>query len=172
MTTNQALIVALGRSFDDRTTTVQVSETSVEAQHVQPGSPCYACHQVLDPMRDFFKQSYSLTYFQQLDLMNRRNPIPATGHLQRRQTPAVTGSGVPAFAKAMAEHPRFPMAWAGKLCQYANSSECPEDDPELQRVAGQVPGQQLRLLHPGARGVLVAAGDVHRDRPRPPRTAG
>ena len=28
---------------------------------------CFACHQTLDPMRDFFKQSYSLTYFQQLD---------------------------------------------------------------------------------------------------------
>ena len=136
VTTNQALIVALGKSFDDRTTTVQVSETSVEAQHVQPGSPCFGCHQILDPMRDFFKQSYSLTYFQQLDLMNRRNPIPATATFSVDST-TVTGNGVPTFAKAMAEHPLFPMAWARKLCQYANSSECPEGDPELQRVAGK-----------------------------------
>ncbi len=35
----------------------------------------------------------------------------------------------------MAEHPAFPMAWARKLCQFGNSSECPEGDPELQRVA-------------------------------------
>ena len=136
VTTNQALIVALGKSFDDRTTTVQVSETSVEAQHVQPGSPCFGCHQILDPMRDFYKQSYSLTYFQQLDLMNRRNPIPATATFNVDNT-TVTGNGVPTFAKAMAEHPLFPMAWARKLCQYANSSECPEADPELQRVAGK-----------------------------------
>ena len=136
VTTNQALIVGLGKSFDDRTTTVQVSETSVEAQHVQPGTPCFGCHQILDPMRDFFKQSYSLTYFQQLDLMNRRNPIPATATFNVDAT-TVTGNGVPAFAKAMADHPLFPVAWARKLCQYANSSECPEDDPELQRVAAK-----------------------------------
>jgi hypothetical protein len=136
VTTNQALIVALGKSFDDRTTTVQVSETSVDADHVTPGTACFACHQVLDPMRDFFKQSYSLTYFQQLDLANKRNPIPATATFTVDGS-SVTGNGVPAFARAMADHPLFPIAWARKLCQFANSSECQEDDPELIRVAGK-----------------------------------
>jgi hypothetical protein len=133
VTTNQALIVALGRSFDDRTNTVQISETSVEAQHVQPGSPCFGCHQVLDPMRDFYKQSYSITYFQQL---STRGPIPKIASFNVEGGAAVTGNGVQTFARALAEHPRFAVAWTQKLCQLANASACGDDDPELQRVAG------------------------------------
>jgi hypothetical protein len=137
VTTNQALIVALGRSFDDRSSTVQVSETSVETLHVQPGTPCFGCHQTLDPMRDFFKQSYSLTYFQQLGApTNRRNPIPATATFTVDGSTPVQGNGVGAFARAVSEHPRFALAWTQKLCQLANSSRCETDDPELQRVAG------------------------------------
>jgi hypothetical protein len=134
VSTNQALIVALGRSFDDQSTTVQVSETSVDAQHVEPGSVCFACHQTLDPMRDFFKQTYSLTYFQQLDLANKRNPIPAEGVFSVDGV-TVRGRGIEAFAKAIAEHPRFAIAWTLKLCHQANASACYEDDPEVQRVA-------------------------------------
>jgi hypothetical protein len=80
VTINQALIVALGRSFDDRATTVQVSETGVDAMHVQPGTPCFACHQLLDPMRDFYKQTYSLTYFEQLSPLDpKAPPLPSEG---------------------------------------------------------------------------------------------
>ena len=136
VTTNQALIVALGRSFDDRTTTVQVSETSVEAQHVQPGSPCFGCHQVLDPMRDFFKQSYSLTYFQQLDLMNRRNPIPATATFSVDAS-TVTGTGIPTFAKAMAEHPGVPDGLGTEAVPIRQQQRVPGSRPRVQRVAGK-----------------------------------
>ncbi|HXI58455.1 MAG TPA: hypothetical protein VNO55_20450, partial [Polyangia bacterium] len=38
VTMNQTLIVGLGVSFDDRGTTVQVSESSSDAMHVQPGT--------------------------------------------------------------------------------------------------------------------------------------
>jgi hypothetical protein len=137
VTTNQTLIVALGRSFDDRTSTVQVSETSVDALHVQPGTVCYGCHSTLDPMRDFFKQSYSLTYFQQLSAANnKRNPIPATATFTVDGSAPVQGAGVTALAQALAGHPLFAVAWTQKLCQLANSSRCQTDDPELQRVAG------------------------------------
>jgi hypothetical protein len=135
VTTNQALIVALGRSFDDRSTLVQVSETSVDAMHIDPGTVCYACHQVLDPMRDFFKQTYSLTYFQQLDLANKRNPLPAQATFILDGSTPVVGSGVPAFARAVADHPYFPRAWAQKLCHFANASACLDHDPELLRVS-------------------------------------
>jgi hypothetical protein len=132
VTTNQALIVGLGLSFDDRTTTVQVSETSVEALHVQPNSPCYGCHVTLDPMRDFFRQSYSITYFQQLEV-SRRNPVPTEAAFVV-DGQIVRGRGVQTFAQAMAGHPRFAVAWAQKLCQFANASSCHEDDPEFERV--------------------------------------
>ncbi len=130
---NQALIVALGRSFDDRGTTVQVTETSVDSMHIQPGTTCFGCHQVIDPMRDFFRHNYSVPYSQQL-LDLRASGIPATGTFTVDNSPPVTGTGVEAFAKAMAQHPRFAAAWTQKLCQFANSESCIEQDPEFVRV--------------------------------------
>jgi hypothetical protein len=135
VTINQALIVALGRSFDDRATTVQVSETGVDAMHVQPGTPCYGCHQLLDPMRDFYKQTFSLTYFEQLSTLDpKAPPLPAEGVFNMDGT-TVRGRGVAALAKAMADHPMFATAWTQKVCQLANASTCEETDPEFIRVA-------------------------------------
>ena len=131
VTTNQALIVALGRSFDDRNITVQVNETSSDSMHVKPGTACFACHSTLDPMRDFFRQSFSVPYGQQLAPAG----VPATATFSVDGAPPVTGTGVAAFAQAMANHPRFAVAWAQKLCQFANAGPCADDDPELVRVA-------------------------------------
>jgi hypothetical protein len=131
VTANQALIVGLGRSFDDRDVTIQLSETSVDALHVQPGTVCFGCHQTLDPMRDFFRHSYNVSYFQQLapDL------LPATATFTVDGSAPVVGRGIATFARALAEHPRFAPAWAQKMCQFANSESCHPDDLELQRVA-------------------------------------
>jgi hypothetical protein len=135
VTINQALIVALGRSFDDRATTVQVSETGVDAMHVQPGTPCFACHQLLDPMRDFYKQTYSLTYFEQLSPLDpKAPPLPSEGVFNMDGT-QVRGRGVVTLAKAMADHPLFATAWTQKVCQLANASQCEDSDPEFVRVA-------------------------------------
>jgi hypothetical protein len=131
VTTNQALIVGLGRSFDDRNVTVTVNETSSDDQHVQPGTICFACHQTLDPMREFFRQSYSLSYFQQLDAA----AAPPTATFSVDGHPMVVGAGIATFARAMADHPRFATAWTQKLCQFANAAPCLEDDPEFKRVA-------------------------------------
>jgi hypothetical protein len=134
VTTNQALIVGLGRSFDDRGTTVQINETSVDDQHVKPGTACYGCHQTLDPMRDFFRQSFSIPYG--IQLLPVGGPVvPASGTFTVDDSPPVTGTGVAAFAQAMARHPRFAVAWTQKLCQFANAASCAEGDPELTRVA-------------------------------------
>lgn len=135
VTLNQALIVALNKSFDDRNNTVQVAETSVDAMHVTSGSVCYACHVTLDPMRDFFKQSYSLYYFQQLDTNNPKNPLPQQAAFVVDDVPATRGVGIETLAKAMAAHPRFATGWTQKLCTLANSEECVEAEPEFQRVA-------------------------------------
>jgi hypothetical protein len=134
VTTNQTMIVALGRSFDDRDTTVQATESSDDSMHVQPGTTCYGCHTTLDPMRDFFRQSYSVVYSQQLGDLNRLG-IPAAGTFNIDGGTPVSGAGVGALADAVATHPRFAVAWAQKLCAYANSVPCDEADPELQRVA-------------------------------------
>ena len=80
------------------------------------------------------KQSYSLTYFQQLDTNNKKNPLPAQATFTVDGSPPVTGAGVTALAQAIEQHPRFATAWAQKLCHFANASPCHDDDPELQRV--------------------------------------
>ncbi|HEY2899710.1 MAG TPA: hypothetical protein VGL59_03965 [Polyangia bacterium] len=133
VTMNQTLIVGLGVSFDDRGTTVQVSESTSDAMHVTPGTPCYGCHQTLDPMRDFFRQSFDDVYSQQLNATQAGVPGIATFTVDG--SPPVTGTGIFALADAMAAHPRFPVAWTQKLCRLANSASCSEDDPEFLRVA-------------------------------------
>ena len=133
VTANQTMIVGLGVSFDDRGTTVQVSESSSDALHVMPGTVCYGCHQTLDPMRDFFRQSYNYVYSQQLDASTAG--IPASGAFTVDSSAPVTGNGIVALADAIANHPRFAVAWAQKLCRLANSASCSEDDPEFIRVA-------------------------------------
>ncbi|MEM6996270.1 MAG: hypothetical protein AAF721_37530, partial [Myxococcota bacterium] len=55
---NQALIVALGASFDGVTVTDFTSE-AINQEHAAPGSECFGCHQQLDPMRDFYRASFS-----------------------------------------------------------------------------------------------------------------
>jgi hypothetical protein len=131
VTTNQALIAGLGRSFDDRGTTVVLSETSVDAMHIQPNTACFGCHQTLDPMRDFFRQSYNIMYFQQLDPRG----VPATGTFAVDDAPPVRGAGIATFARALADHPRFATAWTQKLCQLANSESCDEEDPLFKSIA-------------------------------------
>ena len=134
VTTNQTLIVALGRSFDDRGTTVQVNETSSDAMHVKPGTPCFGCHSTLDPMRDFFRQSFSVAYSSQL-LPLGGTGVPAAGTFTVDGSSPAMGTGVQFLAQQLATHPRFPVAWAQKLCQFANASACSDDDPELMRIA-------------------------------------
>ncbi len=133
--TNQAIIVGLNRSFDDRGTTVAVAESADEAKHSMPGTVCYGCHQTLDPMRDFYRQSYAVSYFKQLAPNNPKNLIPAVGTFSVDGSPPSMGNGIAVFAASMAAHPGFAAAWTQKFCRFANSAACDETDPEFIRVA-------------------------------------
>jgi hypothetical protein len=130
VTANQAMIVGLGKSFDDTSVTVQVSETADDAAHAKAGTTCYGCHQTLDPMRNFFRQSYTVSYHSQYDfaLSDLDGTFALDGVVAK-------GRGIKDLAQAMAAHPRFAAAWAQKICRWANSSDCVPDDPELLRVA-------------------------------------
>jgi len=127
VTINQALIVALGESFEGVTVT-DFTADSIDADHAEEGSECYGCHQTLDPMRDFYRATYTNFYSQQLDPL--RADLTADfvfGGVQ------ADGNGVPRLAEVLATHPSFPYAWAHKLCFYANSAACVEGE-ELDRV--------------------------------------
>jgi hypothetical protein len=130
-TLNQALIVGIGRSINpvDRGTST-VLDNGKDGQHSDPTSPCYSCHQTMDPMRNVFRQAYTYSYHAQHDA-TQLFATAAFDYLGEKAPLA----GFDDFAHALVSHPLYASAWAQKLCYYANSSACAEDDPEFQRVA-------------------------------------
>jgi hypothetical protein len=130
VTTNQTLIVALGKSFDGTDTTEPPTHDGLSADHAQPGTACYACHRTLDPMRMYFRQSFSFGYHDQRDprVISQSASFALSGFTAR-------GKGVEGLGAALAAHPRFAKAWVERLCYYANSSACADDDPEVLRIA-------------------------------------
>jgi hypothetical protein len=130
VTMNQTLIVSLGRSFDGSGSTVPVSETGLDKEHASPGSPCYGCHQTLDPMRQLFAQSFTLFYHEQTNATTM-----AQSGVFTFDGVSHTANGAGELATALAEHPRFATAWTQKLCFYADSAACTEEDPEFLRIA-------------------------------------
>ena len=128
VTTSQALIVALGEQFSPADATTPVRLDGLAAEHAAPGTTCYGCHQFLDPMREYFAQSFSFSY--------QRPEKPST------ITPSFAfqgyvhdGGAIEDFAQTLADHPGFARGWTQKLCYWANSQACSESDPEFQRVA-------------------------------------
>lgn len=130
--TNQTLVVALDTSLNIPISASQVAGTD-EGEHARAGTPCFGCHQVIDPIRNFFREDYS------------------TGSTPRPVASPVSGAplapgvftlgggdpgkhGVEALGAAIAKHPDFAKAWTQKMCVWATSSRCAEDDPEFQRV--------------------------------------
>jgi len=134
VTTNQALIVALGQTFTAANANVPADDSNVDEAHATPGTACYGCHRTLDPMRDFYRQSY--TYFGSERTGFRGNEsIPGDASFATGDAEPVTGRGVGDFAAALAAHTDFAVAWARKLCGLANALPCAEGDPELAAAA-------------------------------------
>jgi Protein of unknown function (DUF1585) len=131
VTTNQSLIVALGRSIDGEQSIFPITTPSTdEAQHADPQSACYACHKTLEPMRKFFASDISVLY------RDQRSPaMTALGGEFAIDGVDKSGKGIADLSAIFAEHPRFAIAWTQKLCWFANSGACSEDDKEFQRVA-------------------------------------
>lgn len=141
---NQTLIVGLGKSFDGNGSTVPISESGVDQEHAA-NPACYACHRTLDPMRQFFRQSYTVQYGQQTDagVIAQNGEFAFDG-----VTASGTGKGVLDLADQLATHPRLATAWTQKLCTWADSAPCSEDDPEFLRVASAFrdSGHDFRVL--------------------------
>ena len=133
VTLNQTLITALGSSFDGNTV-ADFSPPNLDEQHSDPGTACYGCHQTLDPMRDFFRRSYTFAYGRQDDGRGAAmEPI-----FVFRGVEAV-GDGVRDLGRILADHPAFPGAWVQKMCVHANGAACPEGQ-ELAEVTADFAG--------------------------------
>ena len=134
VTINQTMIVALNKSFDD---TINNNIPSIDTDtdpvdHVKPGTICFSCHLSLDPMRQLFRQTYSFYGSEQTDTAQKT----LAGAFAFDDTLIMNLSGgINDLASNLAQHARLPGAWTQKLCYYANSAPCLEDDPEFQRVA-------------------------------------
>lgn len=128
VTANQALIVALGATASGGATGDFPLSPS-DAEHAN-NPACVGCHLQLDPLKQFFRQSYTLYYSDQTDNAQITEPAGFSfGGINAR------GQGVGDLARILAEHPRFALAWAQKLHFWATSTDALEDDPELTRIA-------------------------------------
>jgi hypothetical protein len=129
-TLNQSLIVGLGRRINpvDKGTST-ILDNGKDGLHSDPTSPCYSCHQTMDPMRNVFRQAYTYSYHAQHDPAQ----LYSTSTFDYLGEKAALAS-FDDFASALVKHPLYAGAWVQKLCYYANSSGCSEEDPEFLRV--------------------------------------
>ena len=129
VTLNQTLIVGLGQPIDTTNLTAPQSLAALDSQHAAPGSVCYACHQSLDPMRQFFRQAYTLSFSPQGDA----SEASMQGQFAF-QGVSVAGTSIFDLGTQLAAHPMFAAAWVQRLCTYANSGPCDPTDPEFLRL--------------------------------------
>ena len=140
VTLNQILIVTTGMAVDGNdVTTMPPTATGMDLDHAAVGTPCFGCHQTLDPTRAILEKTYSYYYYPQSDstLASQKNVMFA---FQGVVTPVAT---IDDFAATLVSHPAVPAAWAQKLCYWVNSAACAADDPEFQRVVGVFQGANL-----------------------------
>jgi hypothetical protein len=130
VTANQALIVSIGQSIDGENTLVNFPVNASDADHAS-NPACAGCHSQLDPFKQYFRQSYTLFYHDQQDATQMETPagFAIDGLTQNG------GFGVQTIASTLSTHPRYALAWVGKLHFWANSTAAREDDPEVLRIA-------------------------------------
>ena len=126
VTANQALIVALGSAVGTDPVPAGFMLDPDDAEHAGPA--CIGCHAQLDPLRKYFRQSYTVYYRDQIGYANGPAKFLLDGV-------SASGTGVKDLANTLAAHPRFALAWAEKLHFWATSTAALSDDPELARVA-------------------------------------
>jgi len=128
VTTNQAMIVGLGQSFDDEDGTLPLDESGLSDDHASPGTLCYGCHKNIDPMRNFFLKEFNPDFYSALD--QKADVVASFSFFGETRE----GEDLTDLGQAIAEHPFFGDAWVQKLCFLANSQECDPSDPEFQRI--------------------------------------
>ena len=132
VTTNQTLIVALGKSFDSETTLVPAFDDALDDSHADPTTACWGCHVNLDPMRQYFRNSFTYYYHAQQDTSVQA--LRPSFAFQGVSVEGAPGDGVDELAVTLSTHPRFAPAWVQKACYFATSAACPEEAAEFQTV--------------------------------------
>jgi hypothetical protein len=128
VTTNQAMIVGLGQSFDDEDGTLPLDESGLSDDHADPTTVCYGCHKNIDPMRNFFLKELDPDFYSALD--EKADVVASFSFFGMTRE----GEDLTDLGQSIAEHPFFADAWVQKLCFLANSQECDSEDPEFLRI--------------------------------------
>ena len=130
-TTNQTMIVALSHAIDGTNVTPPLDGSQLDAAHAAPGTGCFGCHVNLDPMRQFFRQAYTVHFTPQTN----PNYMSVQGSFGfDNVAPKAGTNGVVDFATILATHPRMAGAWVGKLCTFADDAACVSTESEFTRV--------------------------------------
>lgn len=123
---NQTLIATLDATFSAADPTDDLLPSQIATDHAAPGTQCYGCHRLMDPIRGYFSSTMNVDY------SYKKNATPAAfaffGHKRK-------GGDIETFAAELGKHPRFALAWTQKLCMFATAHRCDESDPEVQRIA-------------------------------------
>lgn len=133
VTINQALITALNLSFAPDDLSITLNDEVLSAEHAAPGTDCYACHRLVDPMRNYFRNLYDDTHGKPRDAASKKAIAEIASFSFGGETE--TGNDLMDLGRVIATHPAFAPAWVQKLCFYSNSQECIETDEEFVRVA-------------------------------------
>lgn len=139
VTANQALLGALNEGFTDATASIPTPPSAIglDGSHAVTGTVCYACHKSLDPMRQFWGNSYS--YNDQVGAAPSGSASFGFANVTQNGTTLVDfGTFVGQVTDTQVDGQpvnRFALAMTQKLCFFANSAECVETDPETRRVA-------------------------------------
>lgn len=140
VTTNQALIAALGATITEADPTKTVSEVGLSQEHFT-SEHCSNCHRLLDPMRSLFAYNFDPNYFPREPAATEDGAFAFLG-----KTFAEAGiTGAEAFGQGIADHPRFARAWVQKMCRYANSRDCDEQDPLFVKIASDFETSKFNL---------------------------
>ncbi len=132
VTANQSLIAGLGMAFAPNENIVVTPEQveALDEEHVDPTSPCFGCHQSLDPMRQIFLSEFNVFNSIQTDAEERAK----TAHFAFAGSNEALGS-LADLGRVIAANPGFAEAWVQKLCFFANSQACPTDSQQFKDLA-------------------------------------
>jgi hypothetical protein len=129
VTTNQSLIVSIAQSIDGENTVSLFPPNTTDLDHAS-NPACTGCHSQLDPIKQFYNHTLTLYYSDQEDQTSL-----ATQAAFGIDGVSAQGTFTPDLFNILATHPRFPLAWAGKLVFWSTSVQAEESDMELVRIA-------------------------------------
>jgi hypothetical protein len=135
VTTNQALIVALGAMILPTPSIPTVVKETPGLDTTHATGVCVGCHQYLDPTRSLFAQQMSWNYGFGLqnatidgdDFAKQPGMFIFEGMVQSPTTLA-------GFGNVLATHPLFAQAWVQKLSYYVNSQANDPSDPIFKTI--------------------------------------